>query len=1033
MALATAFAAVAQVNRLDVAPGHEGVWPRFSFIAGLNRVVSLHASSDLQAWHEMARSHDAFLAYPDLSATGQTARFYRAFSRPRMPEDDWKNQVQFPDDPLRSPVPAYGQILPRWIKFAIVVAEPYRVYFQDSSQYPFHYDFAHARLGPFQSMTRSQFDAVSLSRTNQQVVLGAVLFSPTPNLSEIGIQFVGHDPYPADQVADWFERVRASLVHGPGVESFYFPTYEQSIAAESNRAYFAQRGIALSSAARWVASDECYAPGWALGRLVFVAAGEIDAAYRDGRLRPEDILVLDALPAELPPVAGVVSLSPATPNSHVALLAQSFGIPCVFFADAPARERLLAMLGQEVVLRAINGYGNCELRVVSVESQLSAPMRQELLALKIPPRLALAPKLALGNISVDAERLRPSDIGWVGGKAANFGLLRRAIPSNAPTPAVALTFDLWDSYLDQTLTNGATLRALVAQKLDPFTWPPDMAAMKAALAEIRAQVADTADFTPGQRAAVLAVLQAAGFAPDRKIRFRSSTNVEDSEHFSGAGLYDSYSGCLADEWDDDDAGPSRCDPTEPKERGVFRALRKVYASFYNDNAFLERLRHGVDETTVGMAVLVHHSTPDEFELANGVATVRIWKGTQPGNRSLTARLVTQLGALSVANPEANARPEEVEASLWGEGLPYLDTIRSSSLVPLGDHVLGWENEYRELTTLLDKAARAYEAEFPDRPSFLLDFEYKKTAPEGRLQVKQIRQLPQPPDTTITPWLLNETNRYVLLEGEHGNAFAFHRLKSRWTLPTGNLRLTDTNLDDTLYRAVEVQLLDGMALTSFGGLLASFPQFRHRRDGEETIDTWTFDADSEKRVFELRTWLPRQVTSSQSPVVFLSDGRITLNVQYAQQQPIITYEGPGTTLNDEAVLVPTDEVGPLSLRQERQLTGKGVTVETRFYWPPMPTGPTAGYTAPLQAWIETRIEGLASQTIVLRSDLSQTYHPGHHNFSEDFIFDPHLEPGLDPAILAELAARNIRALYGTYAQETPVTFWVWGLDDTLRKL
>lgn len=44
---------------------------------------------------------------------------------------------------------------------------------------------------------------------------------------------------------------------------------------------------------------------------------------------------------------------------------------------------------------------------------------------------------------------------------------------------------------------------------------------------------------------------------------------------------------------------------------------------------------------------------------------------------------------------------------------------------------------------------------------------------------------------------------------------------------------------------------------------------------------------------------------------------------------------------------------------------------------------------------------AAQPIVLRDDFAQTYRPSHHNFTEDFVFDLHLEPGLDPAILPEL--------------------------------
>ncbi len=1035
LALAACFAVAADANRLLVEYPAGQAWPRFSISTVSNRVVRLEASGDLEAWQEIARSHDALVSYPDMSAAGQHRRFYRASIVPRTAADDWKNQVHFPDDALLSPMPAYGEILPRWIKFALVLADPHRVHFQDSSKYPFHYDFARTRLAPFQSMTREQFDAVSLWRANQQVVLGAVLFGPTASLREIGIQIVGNDPYPPEQVADWFDRVRASLVAGPEVKVFYFPTYEQEGAAELNRPYFDSRGIAISSGARWVVADQCYAAGWALGRLVHVPAAELDAHYRDGRLRPDDILVVDAVPAEIPPVAGIVSMVPATPNSHVALLAQSFGIPCVHFADAASRDRVLGLLGQEVVLRARSNYGACDLRIASVEGQLSDDLRLELLALKTPPALELTPKTASGTIGISAEGLRPADIGRVGGKAANFGLLRRAIPAYAPTPALALTFDLWDAYLDQTLPTGTTtLRAAIDAKLGGFSWPPEMAAVQDALAEVRTLFTEIADFDSAQRQAILTLLDAAGFAPDRKIRFRSSTNVEDSEQFSGAGLYDSYSGCLADELDGDNAGPSQCDPDDSRERGVFRALRRVYASFYNQNAFLERLRHRVDEADVGMAVLVHHSTPDEFELANGVATAEIWKGDSSEIRSFSARLVTQLGALSVANPEPNARPEEVEASIWSDGAPYLSTLRSSSLVPLGDHVLTWETEYRDLAILLDKAARSYEAEFPERRTFLLDFEYKKTAPEGRLLVKQIRELPRPSDTTtLTPWLLNETNRYVLDQGEHGNAFAFHRLKSRWTLTTGNLRLTDANLAETIYRTVDVEILDGMAVSAFHGLLSHLPEFAHRRDGDETIDSWTLGAGKDKRDFQVRTWLPRPVAASASPIVFLSDGRLQLSVRYTQQQPVINYDGPGTTSSDEAILAPARTVSPRSLLQVRKLAGKGVTVETRFYWPPNPTGPSAGYTAPLEAWVETQIEGLASQVIVLRHDLAQTYHPGHHNFFEEFIFDPHLEPGIAPAILSELSARNIRALYGTWSFDTPTTFWIWGLDNTLRQL
>jgi len=152
-----------------------------------------------------------------------------------------------------------------------------------------------------------------------------------------------------------------------------------------------------------------------------------------------------------------------------------------------------------------------------------------------------------------------------------------------------------------------------------------------------------------------------GFDPNAMLRFRSSTNVEDSADFTGAGLYDSYSGCLQDDLDDETA--CSCDPNRLSERSVFDAIRKTFSSFYNDNAFLERLRRDVNEVDVGMAVLVHHSFPDELELANGVATIDI--DEQYGY--LVINLVTQIGAVSVTNPVNASIPEEVQVRVLPSG------------------------------------------------------------------------------------------------------------------------------------------------------------------------------------------------------------------------------------------------------------------------------------------------------------------------------------------------------------------------------
>ena len=263
----------------------------------------------------------------------------------------------------------------------------------------------------------------------------------------------------------------------------------------------------------------------------------------------------------------------------------------------------------------------------------------------------------------------------------------------------------------------------------------------------------------------------------KPIRFRSSTNVEDSEQFTGAGLYDSYSGCLADDLDSDSKGPCACDPTETNERGVFRAIRKVFASFYNDNAFLERLKHGVDESQVGMALLVHHSYPDEIELANGVATLERSRGSD-----WTRNIVSQKGAVSVTNPPMDAVPEEVTVT---DGVQRAQSMARSAFQPRAsarEYRLGVGRRVHRSCTICSSRPATSTARMTQKEDLVLDFEFKKSAPEGKLEIKQIREIPKAGGAGYaTPFLLGESQVYCTFQGRGSNVFANHRLKSRWTI------------------------------------------------------------------------------------------------------------------------------------------------------------------------------------------------------------------------------------------------------------
>ena len=198
----------------------------------------------------------------------------------------------------------------RWIKFLILLDEPDRVYFQDSSRYLFHYEFARERFARFAGLSVEEFNRRSLYQATREVVLGAVIFPPDPLVPEIGLQFVGYDPFPPEQITQWFRLVQSRIAAAPQVKFFYLPVFEQDEATQAEADFLAAQGIAVSSAHRWAVTDQCYSRGWTLGRLVHLAPQEIAAAYADGRLRAADILLTDAVPTEVPPVAGILTLAP---------------------------------------------------------------------------------------------------------------------------------------------------------------------------------------------------------------------------------------------------------------------------------------------------------------------------------------------------------------------------------------------------------------------------------------------------------------------------------------------------------------------------------------------------------------------------------------------------------------------------------------------------------------------------------------------------------------------------------------------------
>jgi Pyruvate phosphate dikinase, AMP/ATP-binding domain len=968
---------------------------------------------------------------PDVFDAGVSTPAVRASATLPPSPADWRETLDFSQGP--DPFMRQDSSAP-WTKFTLLRDEPQRVLFQNANALEFHFDFARRFIPAFAGMTRAEFDAATIDGgDNRKALLGALIGTPP----QLGLQLISRTPLDVQTVLSALTRAKQSI-NAPGTKFVYYPTLEQQQAAQGYAQALAAAGFELGNPVP-AQGNEVHSPGWAIGRLTFVTASEIAKQYASGALLPSDILVTDGVPAEVPNVAGIVSLRQATPNSHVAILAQSYKAPFAYVQEKALVERLRALNGQSVLLEARSFMGVASSVSLAPVGDLSSAMLNQLRELRKAAPLEFPAKQRLGRWGLPIDAISHDAAAFFGGKVANYTLLRAALPEENVPKAVAFSFDLWDAVMDLSVPSteqpGASvkLRDEIAFRLKPFaSYPPlDMLAAQQALDGIRKLIRKI-DLPPPLKDGIKQLLigpsgtQKPTFDPATPMRFRSSTNVEDGDTFTGAGLYDSYTGVLATDLGTGGGG----------KRGAYEAVLRTLASFYNDNAYLERVRRGVDEQKVGMAILAHASYPDETERANGVATMKL------DDFSVETRIVSQVGADSITNPdETSPTAEDVVISGPRDNSfpPYVNQRKASShpKLRLGETVMDFPRDYERFNSLFLKAAEEYIKKRGTPLPVTFDFEYKKTIvdPADRtkdsLIIKQVRVVPKPQGVQPVA-VLPETLVLETAQTEFGDVFSNHAAKSRWTVKTKERWLAGASADlaSSLFETVELEYVEDGRVKRWSGPLGSLSGYAQSGD-ESPPDAVKLSERWQDGIgtHTLEAVLPKALPEPNAPIVRLSESAEN-SVQCpiwntALSQPIWaitdTYDGSGQSRRVHATQAQTT-----TLLQPRRPAAD--QVQTRFNFAAPKAGlagadvqvsPRYRYALPLSAFEKTRglaswekstITGLTSRPIELSGFFSQTMRPGHHNFQEEFIFEPRLEPGMDSSTLKELEAQDIIAIY-----------------------
>ena len=444
--------------------------------------------------------------------------------------------------------------------FVIDRKDQNKIYYVNTRRYAFHKDFVN---GTYLSLERgSEFFENNYLKSNRRFILGTIAYQ-TP-LKRWTFEFWEGDLIPAEQI-----KVASEVIKG----SFFVPVAfkPNSIRQDEESRKVAGLDRVLQSDIAREQEYQALNVAKGLGRIHVIP--KLDEHVEIGF---NEILVLDEVPVQLPPVAGVITSHPSTPLSHINLLAKGWNIPNAYIKNA---QTLLKQYdGWWVAFETRRDGYTIKRADVDQLREYQRRLAQRLDVMK--PRFNLAETRLLG-----LNRQRAQSAIAYGGKSANLGEVMSArLPGIVVPNGFTIPFYYYDQFLQTNKLDDAIFAMLNNQK-----FVHDPAYRREQLANLRERIKQ-GTFDEALRAQVLRRVHQE--FPGKGLFVRSSSNSEDLPNFSGAGLY----------------------TTVPNVRGdqeLIEAIKTVWSSLWNSEAYEARERAVIDHSKIFMAVLIQEGINSE--------------------------------------------------------------------------------------------------------------------------------------------------------------------------------------------------------------------------------------------------------------------------------------------------------------------------------------------------------------------------------------------------------------------------------------
>lgn len=444
------------------------------------------------------------------------------------------------------------------------------------------------------------------------------------------------------------------------------------------------------------------------GYLNKVELADLENTY----LGRHDIVLLNGIPNDVSVVAGIITTEFQTPLSHINVLSHNRNTPNMALRDGWENEQLQAFLGELVYLRVESD--SFIIRAASLEEATAFWDTHE------PQEVIVLEKNTDVQGLIDLQEADYMDLDIIGGKATNFAEILNVSFNGAPIPTPESSFAIPFYYYNQHIKD-AGLDTYINEMLadDEFINQPDI--RKARLENLQDLIKDY----PLDPVLIDLVEEEINHFQDfSSFRFRSSTNAEDLEDFSGAGLYNSYSA-----------------KKNNSNKTIEKAIKKVWASLWNWRAFEERSYYKIEHTSCAMGILVHRSFPDED--ANGVLITKNLYNTNPG-----FIINVQFKEYSIVFPEPGVLHDQIMLQTWSiiPGQDFMiEYLTFSNIAELNGQTVMTDEELMELGAYCLELKKHFYQNVPHNcdcteQNFGLDIEFKvdSQVSERKIYIKQAR-------------------------------------------------------------------------------------------------------------------------------------------------------------------------------------------------------------------------------------------------------------------------------------------------------